>query len=306
MSAIHRLLRLLDRYRVDVLHTHLYHAGVLAWAASGFRKVPVRVHTRHYELLVRRSGKPWDVLLDRRATRAADHVVAISEAVRRVLVDRERIPGGRVSVIYNGIDLPKNRRGPDRDAGPVRLIAVGSLSPSKGHRHLIEAMALIRRQIPQARLRIYGEGAERPALRQLVGALGLQDVIELPGFSAEIDGHLAESDLMVHPSLTEGFGISLLEGMAQACPIVASRVGGIPEIVADGISGILVPPGDPVRLAEAVTGLLCHRNSLRTMGAIGRQRLEQRFTLEEMLRSYAALYERLLVASVGRRGNQQP
>jgi len=297
--AVPRLLSLLRGERPDILHTHLYHAGILAWMASAFGRIPPRVHTRHYGTVLHQFGAWWDPLIDRFATRAADSVVAISNAVRDVLVNLEGIPPARVRVIYNGSAAPEILCDSRARESAADLIAVGSLHPRKGHVHLIRAMLLVRRTIPGVRLRILGEGSERPALERLIGQLDLAGVVELPGFVEDIQGALAGSDLMVQPSLEEGFGISILEGMSQERAVVASRVGGIPEVVEDGVTGLLIPLGDEQALASAIIELLNDADRRIAMGVAGRRRLEQQFTLDAMVCGYRELYEGLLNADPG-------
>jgi glycosyltransferase involved in cell wall biosynthesis len=293
-NAIRRLLRVLEREQVDLLHTHLFHAGVLAWVASHFASLPVRVHTRHYERLLHQYGKGWEVLLDRCATRAADQIVAISDAARSVLVDLDRMPADRICVVHNGIDPPLcYRASRPRNDAPT-LAAVATLAARKGHQYLIEAMPLIRRRLPGVRLRICGEGPQRPALQRLVEALGLGAAVELTGYIEDVLPVLAGADLMVHPSVEEGFGIALLEGMSQECAVVASRAGGIPEVVEDGVTGLLVPPASPPHLAAAVVELLADPARRCRMGGAGRRRLEQHFTIGAMLDHYGDLYARVL------------
>ena len=302
-AAIPRLLSLLRVQRPDILHTHLYHAGVLAWISSAFGWTPLRVHTRHYDTCLHKFGAWWDPLIDRSATRAADSVVAISNAVKDVLVNLEGVPPGRVRVIHNGSDVPDILHDPRPRGGAADLIAVGSLHPWKGHDYLIRAMALVRQAIPGVHLRILGEGSERPVLERLVEQLELGGVVELPGFVGDVLGALASSDLMVQPSLEEGFGISILEAMSQQLATVASRVGGIPEIVEDQVTGLLVPPGDEEALASAIVGLLNDPSRRRAMGLAGRRRLEQHFTLDAMIRGYTDLY-RELCSSTSNRGRR--
>jgi glycosyltransferase involved in cell wall biosynthesis len=292
--AVRRLLWLIRKERVDLIHTHLFHAGVLAWIASHCAPMPVWVHTRHYDSWLHRHGKRWEVLLDQYATRAANEVVAISRAVRNVLVEVDRVPADRIEVIYNGIHPPESQRALPRGHAAPFLVAIGTLSVWKGHQHLVAAMPLIRERIPGARLLILGEGTERPMLQRLVKTLRLDGTVELPGRADSVFSTLAKADLMVHPSLEEGFGIALLEGMSQECAVVATRVGGIPEVVEDGVTGLLVPSADPERLATAVTALLCDSSRRQEMGAAGRRRLERHFTVAAMLKHYAELYERML------------
>jgi glycosyltransferase involved in cell wall biosynthesis len=264
-AAIRRLLWLVQREQPDVLHTHLFHAGVLAWAASYLGTVPPRVHTRHYGPWLHQYGKRWQVRLDQQATRSADLVIAISHAVRDVMISRDGIPAERIKVVHNGIELPSNYRTSWAKNGGPRLVAVGTLLSQKGHHYLVEAMPLVRRSFPGASLRIYGEGPERQNLEHRVRSLGLDHAVQLPGYVDDVFPSLADADLMVHPSLDEGFGIALL-----------------------------VPVASPPHLAAAIVELLADAERRRKMGAAGRQRVEEHFTIGAMLKRYEELYPRVL------------
>jgi glycosyltransferase involved in cell wall biosynthesis len=292
--ALPRLIWLLRHHPVDVVNTHLFHAGALAWLASRIAPFPRRVHTRHYGAYLHRYGGRWQILLDRQSTRAAHHVIAVSESVRRHLIEREGVPADRITRVYNGTEMVPSRRTPEKqDTWPV-LVAVGALRRWKGHQHLVEALPRVRRRLPGTQLRIYGEGPEHDALRSLVTSLGLDTAVRLPGYVMDVFAPLAGADLMVQPSIEEGFGMAVLEGMSQECPVIATRVGGLPEVVEHGVTGLLVPPADPERLAAGIIALLDDADRRREMGAAGRLRLERQFTIATLLDRYTMVYERVL------------
>jgi glycosyltransferase involved in cell wall biosynthesis len=163
----------------------------------------------------------------------------------------------------------------------------------KGQEYLLKAMRDILRSFPAARLLIAGEGAERPRLQQLVETLGIGDAVMMPGFEPKIPAMLRRLDLCVHPAVDEAFGIVLLEAMAARKAVVATNVGGVGEIVADGETGLLVPPCDPDAIARAVCTLLGDPTRRERMGNAGRNRVEREFTVQRTVRSYERLYDEL-------------
>jgi len=296
-SILRRLVRLLRGERFDVLHTHMLQATLIGHVAARIARTPVAVVTRHYTDDVL-SQRPLLDRLDRRATRGAARVIAVSAAVRDQLVQRG-VSEERVRVVHNGIDL----RGFDAavpeeplpwpDSWNERFLigCVGGLFPQKGHADLLRAMSVVTRSRPDARLAIIGEGPERAALEKRIAELGMGCCVRLCGFRRDAAALLRCVDLYVHPSLHESFGISILEAMAAARPVIATRTGGIPEVVADGETGVLVPPGDAPALSAAILDLAASADRSRRLGEAGRRRVEQRFEIRKTVQACEALYE---------------
>jgi glycosyltransferase involved in cell wall biosynthesis len=284
-----RLAARLRRDRVAVLHTHLSTASLIGGLAARWARVPA-VATVHG-------------LNTRTAFAYARRIIAVSHAVCEHLV-AQGMPVSRISVIYNGIELDRYREPPD--AGLVRarmglapgeslIGAVGRLGPEKGHSYLIEAMALlIKREGLQARLLIVGEGRNRPVLLQTARRCGIADRVTLMGFQRDVMPYEAALDLFCLPSLKEGLSLSALEAMALSKPVIASRVGGTPEVVADGETGLLVEPANPEALARALSELLRDRERAQRMGAAGRARVERLFDLERSVDQVEEVYRRLV------------
>jgi len=170
---------------------------------------------------------------------------------------------------------------------------VAALVPHKGQRHLIEAAHLVVQEFPDARFIILGEGELRDQLEHLVKAHHLEKHVLLPGFRTDVAGCIKGFDLFVMSSVTEGLGTSLLDAMACARPIVATRAGGIPEIVEDGVNGVLVQPRDHTAMAAAIVRMLRDAGVRRQMGDRGLARVRERFTVERMVAATAAVYERV-------------
>jgi sugar transferase (PEP-CTERM/EpsH1 system associated) len=296
-----RLLRLLRREPVDVLHAHLFHANFLAATVGKAAGVPVVIATRHS---IEIGGRLRERI--NRATRPlCDTVVAVSREVYQAEIDRSGIDSARVTLIPSGVEL-------DRFAAPdpaaterlrrawhiqpeTKLIGtVGRLVPPKGHTYLLDAATRLRDRAPKLRIAIVGDGPLRPALEAQTRSLGLSDTVIFTGIRREVPEILALLDLFVLPSLWEGLPIALLEAMAAGRPVVATRVGGVPEVVVDGTTGRLVATSDPDALANAILTLLQDPDLRRRMGAAGQARVRKHFSVERMVKDMDQLYCRLL------------
>jgi glycosyltransferase involved in cell wall biosynthesis len=231
-------------------------------------------------------------IAERAALRQYGAVIAISEALNEFLTDTV---GARPVTVRYGLTAPEapSAREP-RDQ--TRFLAVGRLEEQKGFDVAVEAMALVAAQVPGAHLAIAGEGSRRPELTAAIERLGLSDAVQLLGRREDVSELMREADVFVHTARWEGFGLVLLEAMRAALPIVATRVGAIPEVVDDGVTGTLVPPDDPRALAAALVEL-AQRPSLRQeRGRAGFARLRSQFSPDAMARDVAAVYDSLVDA----------
>lgn len=298
--AIARLTRLIARERFDVVHTHLIHASAIGLLAGKLARVPVAVMTRHYERYVWLYGDAVERVLHRSAHRLADRIFAVSEAARAVLVDVEGIPSQRISVVPNGVDFERVRRmsrqPSERPRSPsthFTIATVGSLHPRKGHAYLIEAVARLHDRAKVA-LVIVGDGYLSQELHRLARDLGLGAQVFFVGYDASPYAALAACDLYVQPSVEEGFGIAVVEAMALERPVVATRVGGLPEIVEHDVSGLLVKAADPDQLAAAVQRCIDDPSLRARLASAGRRSAEERFGAAAVSARYAAEYRDLL------------
>ncbi len=293
------LARLLRQERFDILHLHMLQATIVGGLAVKFARGTKVVVTKHYTDDLS-SQNPVVKRLGHHYTRMAGHIIAISEHVKADMV-RISIPVARITVIYNGTDIEHFDR---RAAVPSHLEpagakdrlligTVGSLTPRKGHRHLIEAMPEIVKELGSVHLFVIGEGPEKQELEQLRVSLGLESVITMLGFQDEVAPLLTELDLYVHPSIHEPFGIAILEAMAARKCVVATAVGGVPEIVLDGVTGYLVPPGEPAALSNTISNALRHRDKAIEMGRAGRERVADLFDIQRTVKGYEDLYNEL-------------
>lgn len=278
LVAAWRLGSWLRSQRIDVLHMHDPHAhgvGLLACLmAPSVRKVVSR----------RIDRRPRGNLLSRyKYTIPGVRYVAVSEAVRNVMME-SGIAADAVQTVHSGIDLGRidavRETASVFPAGARVIGTVGHLDGYKGHRYLLQAMCHVRQTEPRACLVIVGEGRLRAALEAEAAVLGLRDAVCFTGFRPDVLALIQGFEIFVFPSTLEALGTSVLDAMALRKPVVATRAGGIPESVQDGVTGLLVPPGDARALAEALCAVLREPERGRAFGEAGRQRVEQFFTAE--------------------------
>jgi glycosyltransferase involved in cell wall biosynthesis len=278
--------------RPDLVHTHMVHADVYGSVAARLAGVPF-VSTRHND--DRYLLGPFRHV-DRLLMRRAAAIVAISDAVRMFHV-RAGLPADRLVTIPYGLDEPPARRsevtpadvGVPADAPLV--LAIGRLIEQKDHATLLAAFARVRERHPEAHLAILGWGRLEHETRERVHTLGLEKAVTLPG-RVEPSAWLARADVFAHSSRWEGFGIVLLEAMLAGLPVVATRASAVPEIVVHGTTGLLVEPGDAASMAHAVMTLLDDPDRAATLGAAGRRRAHDEFSVARMRDRTIAVYER--------------
>lgn len=288
-------------FGAGVLHCHQYSPFVYGRVAQCWDPRLKIVYTEHGRL----SDAPpsWKRrLVNPLLARFKGPIVAVSDELRQYLVTA-RFPRDRVSVIHNGIDAAAPPRLAERVRARAALgfsddvavvMSVGRLDPVKNFPSLLDAFALMRHSRPNARLVIVGDGPERAVLERRAAREDLAGAVEFLGMRSNVRMLLAGADLYVNSSISEGVSITILEAMAAGIPVVATAVGGTPEILADGIAGILVPARHPQRLAEAMTALCDNRLARARLATVGRRRLESSFTIQRMVAEYEQIYQRLL------------
>jgi glycosyltransferase involved in cell wall biosynthesis len=240
-------------------------------------------------------------LLERIAAPWTDRIITLSDEEARDHLRRGIGTPGQFVTIPSGVDLDAVTAAPPRrlvPGGPV-VAAVARLVPVKGLHHLIEAAPLILRRCPETRFLLIGDGEMRQVLEMDVRGRGLEDRVLLTGFRADVPAVMAGADLIVLPSINEGMGRVLVMAMALGKPIVATRVGGIAELLGDGESGCLVPPCDPNALAEAICFLLQNPSRARVLGEAGRRRAPC-YSATAMLEALAKLYREIREVSRAR------
>ncbi len=228
-----------------------------------------------------------------------DAVFAVSDLVRQHCIEQDRIAPDRVQTIYNGLDLANwsTTPPPIHPTGKLLVTTIGNIRHVKGHDIFIKAAAAIVPQFPNVCFSIAG-GVLEPAyfeeLQTLVRTLNLEDHFHFAGGVTNLHEHLSAANIFVLPSRSEGFSNAIVEAMAASLPVVATNVGGNAEAVQDGISGFIVPSEDPQALAAAILQLLSDPAKSETMGAAGKQRVAERFTIDAMMKQTIAAYTRLL------------
>jgi L-malate glycosyltransferase len=289
-----KLSRIVKDLRPDIVHAHDPHAVAVASLALSFLtsgKCPALVASRRVAFHLKGHA------FSRWKYHQVDCFVAASEAIHQMLVE-DGIDRDRVATVYEGIDLHRVQAEPAANIhaefwlpthAPV-VGAVAALTQEKGHKYLIDAAALVVREVPDARFVILGEGDLRPALERQIKELRLDKHVLLPGFRADILAFIRSFDLFVMSSLAEGLGTSLLDAMALSKATVASDTGGIPEVVSHGETGLLVTPRDHRALAAAISELLKDQDRRERMGRAGVERVKRLFTAERMVEKTLDVY----------------
>jgi glycosyltransferase involved in cell wall biosynthesis len=295
--AFVRLAGHLARQRPTILHTHLVHADVYGQLAGVVSGVPIRFSTKHGFNEFREN--PGFALGDRAIASLAHAHIAISRGLARYLEDVEGFDGASFEIVHYGIE-PDGEPQPCAGSEP-RLLCVGRLIPIKGHIVLLRAFAEARLAIPDLRLDIAGRGPLEPALRALAKELGVDDAVRFLGYVAPVQRAIEQSALVVVPSMGEGFGMVALEAMERARPVIAAEIGGLGELVEEGVTGLLVPPGEAEPLAAAIVALASDPALAARMGNAGRRRALDRFLQDRCTDRTELLYRELLAARA--RGN---
>jgi glycosyltransferase involved in cell wall biosynthesis len=294
--VLYRLFRHLRRRPPDLLHSYLSLANSLGAVAGRLAGVPCLILSQRcsYEAVM---SPFW-----RRVTRLAHRLADCLMVNSRAAFDEERAAGqppDRIAYIPNGVraEAPRPARPETLGLPPGPLVlSLGQLEAVKGHRFLLDAWPDVRRAHPRAGLALAGDGRCRRQLEARARALDLGDSVVFLGFRSPAAPLLAACDLLVQPSITEGMPNAVLEAMASGKAVVASRVGGIPELVGPDEAGLLVPPGDCRALAEAIVRLLDDPERRARLGAAGRRRVEERFSLQSTRSAVEAVYASVLAA----------
>jgi len=296
-----RLAALARREGAQVAHSHNWSLFIEAALAATRARVPVLVHTVHGPYLSHAPGWIGQLKrglrhrLERRMASRFRSIATVSDSIARYVTEEIGLPAGRLVTVHNGIPdvLPGSNsagRAAPEDAGAVRFVSVGRLAAVKNQALLLRAFAQVRHSLPGARLVMVGDGPERASLAALVEELGLRDAVSLPGFRGDVREFLAGADVFVLSSRHEGISMALLEAMQAGLPIVATRVGGVPETVVDGETGLLVASEDLEGFADAMLRLARSPDLCAEMGRRGRALQAREFSLQGMTERYLQLY----------------
>ncbi len=304
--VVARMSAYLREQRPDIVHTHLLGSDIVGRLAAVLAGTPIIISTQHD---VRR--RPWIYRAYRRITaHLVDATVACSPSVATYCRSEMGFPEERLTTIENGVDIERFSAGISPWREPVTFGALGSLIGVKGHANLIRAFKRVAEELPGSRLLIAGDGVERPALEKLVADLGLEGSAQILGRVDDVVGFLSDIDVFVHPSLSEGMPLALLEAMAAAKPIVASDIPALSDALGRD-AGVLVPPDDPDALSDALIEVASNPADAQAMGREAHERAAERYPLSRTVSDYAALYRSLLqreglVAPDGTRVSEDP
>jgi glycosyltransferase involved in cell wall biosynthesis len=297
VHAAWQLAKIFGDLQPDVAHAHDPMAVSLTAMAlqmkTGVVEPPLVVASRRVDFhLKRHAFSKWKY-------GHVDVFIAASDLIRTILID-DGITPDRIEVVYDGVNVAAIDKQPIVDAhaafwlptGAPLVGNVAALAPHKGQRHLVAAAARVVRELPDTRFLIVGEGELREVLERQIKDLGLDRHVVLAGFRADALSLMKSFDVFVMSSLTEGLGSAILEAMAASRPVVATRAGGIPEVVRDNATGLIVPPHDEPALASAIVRLLQDPALRDRFGQAGRQRVVDEFSVERLVHGTASVYER--------------
>jgi len=301
------LVRLLRRERIDVVHAHKFGSNIWGVVFGRMCRVPVVVTHEHGWSF---EGRAKTIVDRELIARGSNAFVAVSREDRRRMIELQKIRPEDAVFIPNGIKALPAPSGRDVRAelgiaaGDRIVTTVGFLRRPKTMDVLIEAAAQIAPRFPGLRVLIVGEGADRPAYEALIERLGVQDTVKLLGLRSDVPDLLAASDVAVLSTNSEGSPLSVMEYMDAGLPVVATRVGGIPDLIDDGVQGYLVEPQDPTGLGNAIARVLDDPREARRMGERGRERRRREFDIDVMVANLQDLYLELYAKT--RRGRAQP
>jgi len=291
LGAVYKIYKYLKVKKPKIVHTHLFGGDTWGRMAAILARAPVIISTEHNinldEGFIKRVFKRF-------LSGLTTQIIAVSQAVKDYSVKTDRINPDKIEVIYNGVDLKKfyNPR-PEFFANKIPVIGViARLDEQKGHRYLLEALARIKDY--NFEVWLVGDGSLKNKLAKQAEALSIKNKVKFFGAKDDVRPILDKIDLFVLPSLWEGLGIAVLEAGAAARPVISTKVGGVPEIISDKKTGLLVEPKDPAGLAEAIKWILENQLKAQTMALALQKEVKEKFSLEKMVKEYDSLYQSLV------------
>jgi glycosyltransferase involved in cell wall biosynthesis len=302
-SIFFKLFRFVLKEKYDIIQSHLYLANLLTgFVLWGEKLLPVHKHTSFFIPAYHELGEwqKWPhILLSRFVSFRAIKVLCCSRAVQKKVASQLKIKVNDSLVIYNGIPIAEVPVLPNFQREKKEEYVVGTVGrlddEVKGFSYLLEAISLLsREQSFKLMLKIAGEGRDKNFLKKRAKELGIETQVTFLGDQRNILELIASFDLLVLPSLSEGFGMVLLEAMVVSKPVVATRVGGIPEVVVEGETGLLVPARDPKALADAIFYIKTHPMEAQEMGRKGRKRVEECFSIDKTVAEYDRFYDEII------------
>ena len=307
LVALFKLYQILRNEKYDLVHTHSSKGGALGRLAATFSGVKKIVHTPHGHVFYGYFGSITNRLIiwiERFLGTQTDRLVTLTERGKEEHAALKILPKEKITPIYSGIELdafqnfvPSKENPPPilkNLPGEHRVGCLARLVPIKGHRYLLKAVPYVIEEIPDALFFIAGDGPQRTDLEKECQKLGILSSVFFLGNLEDARSFIYEMDLLVLPSLNEGMGRVLLEAQVMGKPVIGTRVGGIPDVIREGGTGLIVPPKDPRALAEAILNLLRDPERCRAMGEAGKKWVDEKFGVEVMVSQISKLYEELL------------
>ncbi len=296
--------------KIDIVHTHGVRAnliGRLAAKMSGVDTVITTVHSMLARDYPDAFSRLANMFIEKASSNMTRHFIAVSGGLQKALI-QQGIPENKITVIYNGLDPEQFRKKTSSDTSwreksgippEVSLVSiVGRLHQVKGHRYFLRAAAELLEERDDIHFLVVGSGPEGDDLEEFTRELGISPKVTFTGFVSDVSQLMPELDLLVVPSLWEGFGLTALEAMAVGIPVVATSVGGLPEIVEHGSTGLLVPPADAAALAKSIVWIIDHPLEAREMAAAAKSVVEKKFTAAAMARKTEGIYQRMMEKQV--------
>ena len=293
--AVIKLALLLRRERVDIVHTHGHFPGMFARLSGFLAYIPKTISHIH-------TTQKRRILVEKIFSFFSYRILCISQAVQDFMVSEEGVNKSKTMLIYNGIEMPEENipseeKNAERRAfgfarDDVVLIVVASLNRHKGHKVLLDAFANQVKKRPDLKLLIVGVGPLKEEIEWHIQKLDVSTSVKLTGLRRDVPLLLSISDIFVLPSVErEGLGLAIIEAMAMRKPVIGSALGGIPEVIENGVNGLLFPPGDTEKLSYAIDILASDKHLREQMGQIGRKVFEKKFTGRKMINAIEAIYD---------------
>ncbi len=302
--AIYPLIKIIISERIDIIHTHLIHASLIGMLAGRLFTHRACIVTRHYSDFAYLYKGYFIRLLDRISLSLAHKIIAISGACKKVLVEKDSVQESKITVVYNGIDLghfdanflQKNITKSMFGINERTLIIaqIGTFHHRKGHFYSFQAIQQLKKIYPNFRFLVIGEGELKGYLIKLCTSLRIEDKVIFLGYRRDIPQILNTIDILIQPSLEEGFGITLLEAMAARKVVIANNIGGIPEVIDNGVSGFLVAPKDTDSLTAKIEEILSNFDKYKNIRENARNKVEKEFTIQKMVDGYQSIYSDIL------------
>ncbi len=303
-----RLSRLLKEWKIDILHAHHFEQAIVGWMATRIYRKTKLVIGRHYSDSIYRQASALKrkglLAVEQTINRAATRIIVPSKMIFEILTKRQGVDARKIDIVLYGFDPGKYGAVSDeavqdlrRELGMDTRFVVGNFSrlhEEKGHRYLIEAAALARESIPNLLVLIVGEGAERAALEEQIGRLGLGETVKLFGWRKDAMTIMSAVDMVVQSTLQEAFSQVMCEGLWLEKPLVITEVSGAEDIIENGVNGIIVPKADAASLSSAIKILAADENERRRLAESGRRFIEENLTIEKMIGHFEASFRKAM------------